>query len=78
MFCLGGNLVYLLENLGKPHSKISRFFFLSHIPVKTTKIIVYKTVNLYFPFDKLYNIYGIFKCENYLYYDRSRALLIAT
>ena len=77
MFCLGGNLVYLLENFGKRHSKISRFF-LSHIPVKNTKIIVYKTVNLYFPFDKLYNIYGIFKCESYLYYDRSRALLLAT
>ena len=77
MFCLSENLVYLLENFGKRHSKISRFF-LSHIPVKNTKIIVYKTVNLYFPFDKLYNIYGIFKCESYLYYDRSRALLLAT
>ena len=77
MFCLGGNLVYLLENFGKRHSKISRFF-LSHIHVKNTKIIVYKTVNLYFPLDKLYNIYGIFKCESYLYYDRSRALLLAT
>ena len=52
-------LVYLLENFGKLHSKISRFLFLSHIPVKNTKIIVYKTVNLYFPFYKLYNIYGM-------------------
>ena len=70
VLCLGGNLVYLLENFGKLHRKISRFLFVSHIPVKNTKIIVYKTVNLYFPFDKLYNIYVIFKCESYLYYDK--------
>ena len=54
MFCLGGNLVYLLENFGKLHRKISR---------KTKQLIST------FPFDKLYNIYVIFKCENYLYYD---------
>ena len=64
---LGWKLVYLLENFGKLHSKISRFLFLSHLPVKNTKILVYKTVNLYFPFDKLYNIYVIFKCKNYLF-----------
>ena len=58
--------LFFLEIFGKLHSKISRFLFLSHIPVKNTKISVYKTVNLYFPFDKLYNIYVIFKCENYL------------
>ena len=66
---LNRNLVYLLENFGKLHSKIYRFLFLSHIPVKNTKVIFYKTVNHYFPFGKLYNIYVIFKCENYLYYD---------
>ena len=55
MLCLGGNLVYLLENFGKLHSKISRFLFLPLIPVKIQKSLSTKQ---------------LIKCKNYLFYDK--------
>ena len=67
--------VYLLENFGSFTGRfLGSCFYLIH-PSYKKKSILYKTVNLYFPFDKYYNIYVIFKCENY-FYDNKFLLLM--